>query len=109
MPTALKDSNDTAAAAIAAGRDPGEALRERLRHRRAVEPVATIEPKVKPWPALDAKAYHGIVGELVRQIEPHTESDPAAVLQTVKEGADQRGDQRERGDRQGQVQADVHF
>jgi len=80
MPTALKDSNDTAAAAIAAGRDPRGALRERLEHRRAVGPIKPIETKPKAWPALDAKAYHGIVGELVRQIEPHTESDPAAVL-----------------------------
>ncbi len=32
-----------------------------------------------PAPMGDA-AYHGVVGEIVRTIEPHTEADPAAVL-----------------------------
>ena len=34
-----------------------------------------------PWPApLAAAAYHGLAGEIVRAVEPHTEADPAAVL-----------------------------
>jgi hypothetical protein len=33
------------------------------------------------WPVpLGPAAYHGVVGEFVREISPHTESDPAAVL-----------------------------
>lgn len=33
------------------------------------------------WPdGLRAEAYHGIAGELVRLIEPHSEADPAALL-----------------------------
>ena len=41
-----------------------------------VEPVVT-----QPWPEpLAAEAYHGIVGEIVRRIEPETEADPAALL-----------------------------
>jgi hypothetical protein len=33
------------------------------------------------WPApLDAAAFHGLAGDVVRAIEPHTEADPAAVL-----------------------------
>jgi hypothetical protein len=33
------------------------------------------------WPApLGAAAYHGLVGEVVRAIEPHSEADPAALL-----------------------------
>lgn len=33
------------------------------------------------WPApLGDSAYHGIVGDIVRTIEPHTESDPAGIL-----------------------------
>jgi hypothetical protein len=33
------------------------------------------------WPApLDAAAFHGLTGEVVRVIEPHTEADPAAVM-----------------------------
>ena len=31
-------------------------------------------------PSLSPVAYHGIVGEITRLIEPHTEADPAAVL-----------------------------
>ncbi|HUG63985.1 MAG TPA: bifunctional DNA primase/polymerase [Gaiellaceae bacterium] len=33
------------------------------------------------WPdALDADAYHGLVGEIVQTLEPHTEADPVAIL-----------------------------
>jgi hypothetical protein len=33
------------------------------------------------WPGLDKDAAcHGVIGELVSTIEPHTESDPAAIL-----------------------------
>lgn len=33
------------------------------------------------WPApLSEEAFHGLGGEIVRTIEPHTESDPAALL-----------------------------
>ena len=35
----------------------------------------------KKWPeALGDEAYHGLAGEVVRLIEPHSESDPIAVL-----------------------------
>jgi hypothetical protein len=33
-----------------------------------------------PWPELDPLALHGLAGELVRRIEPETESDPVALL-----------------------------
>jgi hypothetical protein len=33
-----------------------------------------------PWPTIEAEAYHGIVGEIVRAIEPNTEADPIAIL-----------------------------
>jgi len=46
-----------------------------------------IEPEEAPvtlertWPRpLAPEAFHGIAGELVRLIEPHTEADPAALL-----------------------------
>jgi hypothetical protein len=32
------------------------------------------------WPALAASAYHGLAGEVVATILPHTESDPVALL-----------------------------
>ena len=39
------------------------------------------ERPAPPWPApLRDAAYHGVVGEFTRLIEPHTESDPAALL-----------------------------
>jgi hypothetical protein len=34
------------------------------------------------WPTLHADAYHGIVGEFVRRVEPHTEADPVALAMT---------------------------
>ncbi|HET7571783.1 MAG TPA: DUF3987 domain-containing protein [Gaiellaceae bacterium] len=35
----------------------------------------------RAWPCpLGADAYHGVVGDFVRAVEPHTEGDPAAVL-----------------------------
>ena len=38
------------------------------------------EPK-RQWPKpLADQAFHGIAGEIVRAIEPHTEADPAALL-----------------------------
>jgi hypothetical protein len=41
-------------------------------------PIPTTQPG---WPEqLDGQAFHGIAGEIVRAIEPHTEADPAALL-----------------------------
>jgi hypothetical protein len=37
--------------------------------------------EAEEWPsALDSVSYYGLPGEIVRAIEPHTESDPAAIL-----------------------------
>ncbi len=33
-----------------------------------------------PPPVLDEAAFHGLAGEIVKAIEPHTESDPAGLL-----------------------------
>lgn len=39
------------------------------------------EPKEATWPApMEPEALHGIIGEITRTVEPHTESDPAAIL-----------------------------
>jgi hypothetical protein len=35
---------------------------------------------VAPWPTLDDAAFHGLPGEFVRLVEPHSEADPAALL-----------------------------
>jgi len=38
-------------------------------------------PTHRRWPEpLAAEAYHGLAGEIVQAIEPHTEADPAALL-----------------------------
>ena len=38
-------------------------------------------PASPPWPEpLAEPAFHGLVGEFVRLVEPHTEADPAALL-----------------------------
>jgi hypothetical protein len=32
------------------------------------------------WPTMDSAAYHGLPGDVVRAIEPHTEADQVAIL-----------------------------
>lgn len=32
------------------------------------------------WPVLNKDAYHGLVGDMVRAMEPHSEADPVAIL-----------------------------
>lgn len=44
-----------------------------------VDPPAPTGP---PWPTLDQAAMHGLAGDFVRMMDPHTEADPAAVLHT---------------------------
>ena len=62
-------------------------------------PVSPTEPQAQPqaesvkakldgrgtsadpdWPILDAAAYHGLAGDVVRALLPNTEADPAALL-----------------------------
>ena len=50
----------------------------------ATDPIPTAHVSdADDWPTLDASAYVGIVGEIVRAIEPETEADPAGVLLTL--------------------------
>ncbi len=37
-------------------------------------------PREAAWPTMDDSAYHGLPGDVVRAIGPHTEADPAAIL-----------------------------
>jgi Primase C terminal 2 (PriCT-2)/RepB DNA-primase from phage plasmid len=46
----------------------------------AAEAAAPEHDPGATWPTLDKAAYHGIVGEIVETISPHTEADPAALL-----------------------------
>jgi hypothetical protein len=45
------------------------------------EPIEWADPR--PWPTLKPAALHGLAGELVAVLDPHTEADPAAVLVTT--------------------------
>lgn len=38
------------------------------------------ETEIKPFPVPNEKCFHGLAGEFVRMIEPHTEADSAALL-----------------------------
>jgi len=48
---------------------------------------STVAPHAQPAtqskPVLSAEALHGLAGEIVRAIEPFTESDPVAVLSNI--------------------------
>jgi hypothetical protein len=51
----------------------------------AVEEAAAVavgpQPAPLPWPApVAAAAYHGILGDIIRAVEPATEADPVAIL-----------------------------
>lgn len=47
--------------------------------RPSVGPKDAEHKRIWPAPLAEA-AYHGLAGEIVRLIEPHTEADPAALL-----------------------------
>ena len=36
--------------------------------------------QASPWPQLDEAAFHGLAGDFVEQVEPHTEADSAGLL-----------------------------
>lgn len=43
--------------------------------------AAPAQPVATPWPApLGEDAYHGVLGQIVRAVEPVTEADPVAIL-----------------------------
>ena len=56
-------------------------LDEKRRERAETKKVADQASPHDDWPENLAKAgYHGLAGDVVRTIEPHTESDPVALL-----------------------------
>jgi hypothetical protein len=44
------------------------------------EPGEDVPYVAKPWPECHPAAFHGVVGKIVKVIEPQTESDPVALL-----------------------------
>jgi len=62
---------------------PGERYADYRAAQDAPEqpPGAVWTPATDTWPApLGEEAYHGIIGDIVRAISPHTEADEAALL-----------------------------
>jgi hypothetical protein len=62
-------------------------LAPRFRAAPEWEPKLEAEPTAPkteaPWPVLAEDAYHGLAGDIVRTIKPHSESDPVAILVQV--------------------------
>jgi hypothetical protein len=50
---------------------------------RPAEPARIFAAAETNWPNLDEAAYHGLLGRAVKLIEPHTETDPVALLASL--------------------------
>jgi bifunctional DNA primase/polymerase-like protein/uncharacterized protein DUF3987 len=50
-----------------------------INYQEAQEPLAE-PPPIAAWPKLHPAALYGIAGDFVRQVEPHSEADPVALL-----------------------------
>ncbi len=51
------------------------------------DPTPISGAALAPWPPPpDAAVYHGLAGEIVRALDPHTESDPLGVLVSLLAG-----------------------
>jgi hypothetical protein len=53
---------------------------EELERRIWSEAPALPQSAEPAWPTMGDDAYHGLAGDVVREIEPHTEADPVAIL-----------------------------
>ena len=42
--------------------------------------VANVALVAPAWPQMDVAAFHGLAGDVVHTIEPHSETDPVAIL-----------------------------
>ena len=49
-------------------------------HSSAAEPPSVVNVVSVVWPGMAGAAYHGLAGEVVRIIGPHSEADPVALL-----------------------------
>src|SRR5215469_1277372 len=50
-------------------------------HKAAASSGSATSETSRPWPdPLAKEAFHGLAGEIVREIEPRTEADTAAIL-----------------------------
>jgi hypothetical protein len=63
------------------GREPAPVLADSATEDEAPSATAAAPRSGgAAWPSLAAQAFHGLAGEVVRAIEPHSEADPAAIL-----------------------------
>jgi hypothetical protein len=69
--------SESLAADDTAGNEPEDTAHKTLNaHESKTEPAVDSD-----WPdQIDDAAYHGIAGDIVHAIEPHTEADPVALL-----------------------------
>jgi hypothetical protein len=52
-----------------------------MENERKEDGVIAVGPPPKGWAKpLEAEAYHGLAGEMVHKLEPHTEADPVGLL-----------------------------
>jgi len=54
-----------------------------LEHHRGLNSLNSFNSypeKEKAFPEPDPAIYHGLLGDIVRAVEPHTEADPVALL-----------------------------
>jgi hypothetical protein len=49
-------------------------------HSSAAEPTLVANVALVAWPTMADAAYHGVAGEIVNTVKPHTEADPVAIL-----------------------------
>jgi len=63
-----------------ANRELESQRQQRSTGHASVPPLPPTTGAAAAWPKLDDAAYHGVVGEVVRTMEPHTEADPVAIL-----------------------------
>jgi hypothetical protein len=61
---------------IEQGQQP-KSTKPQVQDSQDLEELALPESR---WPKLNPKALHGVVGEVVRSLEPHTEADPVAIV-----------------------------
>jgi hypothetical protein len=76
---------DLAAASAIAGEGhralrAGQTTTPRQRYQPGVDLSGTGVAPDPAWPTLDDAAMHGLPGQIVRAMEPHTEADPMALL-----------------------------
>jgi hypothetical protein len=67
----------------AGGTGPRVSVNGHHAHAALAPSPAGVRPSGDIWPSLDEDALHGLAGDIVRAIDPHTEADRVAVLAHV--------------------------